>query len=180
MYDKARKKSVLVGGQATLTSFPADTWTWDGTRWESAPGTTPGARIHYGLVYDHAGQRTLMFGGHDPVQRVNKGDTWTWTGSGWTPAAESISPRTHAELGVTSSGVILMGGLNAASATLQFVSGVWRPATATGGPGARYLTAMAYDAKRNVTVLFGGGDPATDRLLDDTWELGATGWRKIR
>ena len=60
------------------------------------------------------------------------------------------------------------------------VNGKWIPSLASGGPGARYLTSMAYDAKRRVTVLFGGGDPASDRLFDDTWELSARGWRKVQ
>ena len=120
-----------------------------------------------------------MFGGFNPVQKSDNGETWAWTGSGWAQAAESTSPRTHAELGVTPTGVILAGGMET-GAVLQLVNGAWRPALAAGGPGVRFLTSMAYDSKRRITVLYGGGDPATDRLFDDTWELGATGWRKIK
>jgi len=37
------------------------------------------------------------------------------------------------------------------------------------GPGPRAYTAMAYDSKRNRSVLFGGGNQ--NGLLGDTWEL---------
>jgi len=129
--------------------------------------------------HDPIGQRTLLFGGSSPDQRADRGDTWAWTGAGWTQAAAPTAPRTHAELGLTGTGVILAGGMET-GAMMQLVDGAWKPAAVAGGPGLRYLPAMAYDPRRGVTVLFGGGDPATDRLLDDTWELSATGWRKIR
>jgi hypothetical protein len=47
-----------------------------------------------------------------------------------------------------------------------------------GGPGARYLTDLAYDERRNVVVLFGGDGPSG--LLGDTWEFDGVTWRQIR
>ena len=43
-----------------------------------------------------------------------------------------------------------------------------------GGPSARYDAKMAYDAAREVTILFGGG--SYGGALGDTWEFGASGW----
>ena len=54
-----------------------------------------------------------------------------------------------------------------------------RPVTVSGEPGPRYLPDIAYDANRNVMVLFGGGDPSGTTLYDDTWEFDGTSWRKI-
>lgn len=49
----------------------------------------------------------------------------------------------------------------------------WGPAGVT-GPTARYGHALAYDAQREVTVLFGGqGEHA---LLSDTWEWNGSSW----
>ena len=47
-------------------------------------------------------------------------------------------------------------------------------------PSARYLTDVAYDTKRDVLVLFGGGDPAGSSLFADTWEFDGTTWRRVR
>jgi hypothetical protein len=30
-----------------------------------------------------------------------------------------------------------------------------------------------------VLVVFGGGDPSNNSLRNDTWELDATGWRRV-
>jgi hypothetical protein len=133
------------------------------------------------MVYDPAGQRVLLFGGSLPPQGGEAGDTWAWNGSTWAPAAPVIAPRTHARLGLTATGVILLGGLQANSPSVQALTNSGWSAASTTGPGARYLTAMALDAARGVTVLFGGGDPASDRLHGDTWEYSpAAGWRRVR
>lgn len=42
----------------------------------------------------------------------------------------------------------------------------------------RYLTGVAFDKHRNVLVVFGGGDPSSDRLFDDLWELDASSWHE--
>ena len=47
-------------------------------------------------------------------------------------------------------------------------------------PGSRYLTDAAYDVKRDVLVLFGGGDANGMSLLADTWEFDGASWRRIR
>ena len=48
------------------------------------------------------------------------------------------------------------------------------------GPSARYLTDVAYDLRRNVLVLFGGGARDSATLYDDTWEFDGSSWRRIR
>ena len=48
----------------------------------------------------------------------------------------------------------------------------------TNGPSSRYQAAMAYDAFRHVTVLFGGqvNVPSGSPVLNDTWEFDGTNW----
>jgi hypothetical protein len=85
-------------------------------------------------------------------------------------------------MGRTAQGMILLGGVpvQAAGSVLLFQNGSWQPTNQPSAPSARILTAMAWDPLRNVTVLFGGGDPASDRLYADTWEYSAaTGWRRV-
>jgi hypothetical protein len=45
-------------------------------------------------------------------------------------------------------------------------------------PGRRALHAMAYDAARGRTVLFGGNGDG--RVLDDTWEWDGARWHRVR
>lgn len=180
VYDATRRRVVLHGGQAVPPSYPAETWTWNGTTWERQTNTAgPGGRIHFGLTYDATGQRVLLFGGVVPGTGT-LGDTWAWTGS-WTPAATAKSPRSHAELGMSASGVLLVGGFDdgGSSVVMQLNGQAWTAAGA--GPGARYLSSIAFDPNRNVAVLYGGGNPDNDQLLADTWEFSAgTGWRKVK
>lgn len=180
-YDAARQRVVLFGGQVTLDSFPDDTWTWDGTSWTQAATTGPAGRVHYSMVYDPGGQRVMLFGGAAPAEHANKGDTWAWSGATWTEAASATVPRTHARIGRTSAGFIVLGGFPALSngSVLSLSGTTWQTVTQPNAPSARYLTAMAYDPVRGVTVLFGGGNPADDRLYADTWQYTpASGWQR--
>jgi hypothetical protein len=82
---------------------------------------------------------------------------------------------------MSASGVLLVGGFDdgGAGVVLQLNGQTWTAAGA--GPGARYLTSIAFDPGRNVTVLYGGGNPDNDQLYADTWEFNAgTGWRKVK
>jgi len=45
---------------------------------------------------------------------------------------------------------------------------------------ARYLSGVAYDERRAVLVLFGGGAADGSTLYNDTWEFDGTSWRRIR
>jgi len=68
----------------------------------------------------------------------------------------------------------VLGGLPVAELVLARREAGWSPL-----PAARYLPGVAYDVKRDVLVLFGGGDPAGMDLFGDTWELDGTTWRRI-
>jgi hypothetical protein len=181
VYDKRLRRIVLFGGQETLESFPADTWAWNGVQWERVATTGPGSRFHHTLVYDPTRERTMLFGGIQPGSGA-RGDTWSWSGTQWQPAASSIAPRSHARLGASGGGIILFGGMDDAPAMqLGARDTAWIAMRSATAPSSRYLTAMAYDPVRAVTVLFGGGEVGSDRLLADTWEYSTgTGWRRVR
>jgi cysteine-rich repeat protein len=74
--------------------------------------------------------------------------------------------------------VVLFGGL---SNTNQYLGNTyendghrWHPMAPAQEPSPRLLPVMAYDAKRHVTVLFGGHDGV---LLGDTWEWNGAQWK---
>jgi hypothetical protein len=53
------------------------------------------------------------------------------------------------------------------------------PLGLSGAPPDRYLPGVAFDRARGVLVVFGGGNPANQDLLNDTWELDSAGWRRV-
>ena len=181
-YDPVSGRVILFGGQIASDSFPADTWTWDGVSWtRRVQSQGPSARIHHSIVYDPKGQRVLMFGGVLPP-RTGLGDTWAWSGSEWRSVAAPWYPRSHSRLAITSRGVVMIGGIPPRSSSSIPLLGdsAWRSEEQPNNPAARYLTAVAFDHLRGVTVLFGGGGPPGDSLYDDTWEHHPlTGWRQV-
>ncbi len=180
-YDDAGGRVLLFGGQTRPDgSFPADTWSWDGTSWTRVATEGPRGRGHHSMIHDPRSNRVLLFGGSAPTTG-RLGDTWAWNDSAWRPAAPDIVPRSHARLGVTSSGVILFGGFSRAPSTpmLRLSGDGWVDVAPAEAPSARYLTAMAFDPRRGVTVLYGGGWGSD--LFADTWEHDAAGgWRRVR
>lgn len=179
-YDAARKRVVLFGGQLGITSFPADTWLWDGSTWTPMSVAGPGARIHHATAFDQATGNVIVFGGVSPAPQ-NLGDTWAWNGTAWSQVTSPMSPRSHASLAPTSRGIVLIGGFPAQSSVMRLENGAWQTDNQPGNPGRRYMAATAYDPVRQVTVLYGGGDPSSDQLFAATWEYSASvGWRKVR
>lgn len=56
---------------------------------------------------------------------------------------------------------------------------IYRDPAGNQGPPGRGETAMAHDAARGRTVLFGGWAYSQDRELDDTWEWDGTTWNDL-
>lgn len=177
-YDAARARVVLFGGQSSLTSFPRDTWTWDGTRWEQVAQTGPQPRVHHAMTYDPIAQQVVAFGGYEPNVR-DRGDTWAWNGSAWAEQPPEVAARTHARMAFDGNlGALVVVGTGGSGAALVRRATSWEPLAAAGGPRARYLPGVAFDARRRVLVVFGGGDPSSDALFSDTWEFDGAAWHQ--
>jgi hypothetical protein len=94
-YDPSRRRTLRFGGWHNPRRF-GDTWSYDGTRWDSLHVTGPAPRNHAALTYDHRRGRVVLFGGHDG-ERVF-GDVWEWVGERWV-AASAAEPRMRIENG---------------------------------------------------------------------------------
>ncbi len=177
-YDPLRGQVVLFGGQQDPTAFPSDTWTWDGGQWDSVSGPSPGGRVHHAMQYDPGAQRIIAFGGFQPPS--DRGDTWAWDGGTWVELPPQAAPRTHGRMAFDEGrgGLVFVGGLNATDGVLLRQNGSWSPLGVAGAPGTRYLPGVAYDRGRGVLVVFGGGDPVTNQLFGDTWELDGAAWHR--
>ena len=181
-YDSVRGVTVMFGGSNGVDL--GDTWEWDGNQWRPAlfaPGPT---RSSHSLAFDTQRGVTVLFGGESPNVL---GDSWEWDGLSWTQVATTgPAPRSeHAMVYDNTRGVtVLFGGLDP-SATVQPYGDSWEwdgttwSQVASSGPGRRHAHAMAFDAQRNKTVLFGGygGQPLTILgLVPETWEYDGASW----
>jgi hypothetical protein len=173
-YDTRRNTLVMHGGTYDIGKSYGETWEWSVQRgWRRFTGAGPGIRDHTQLAYDAARGKCVLFGGSGENPNVAFADTWEFDGTLWERTASSGSMHDRA--------LLTVGGVTEttlAAALLQ--NGRWMPATSTPEPPPRYLTDMAYDAKRNVIVLFGGGDSRGNDLLDDIWEFDGVSWKRIR
>jgi hypothetical protein len=182
-FDVERGVTVLFGGQPNPQSVKRETWEYDGTSWRLATSTGPVGRVHHALQYDPVTKRVLLFGGYAPGGS-DLGDTWSWDGTAWIQLAGGVPPRTHASMAYHRrlGGMLLVGGMNVSSgvgALIRRTSG-WADVPASPQPQARYLTGVAYDERRDVLVLFGGGDAGGNALFADTWEFDGTSWRRVQ
>ncbi len=182
-YDSVRGRAVLFGGSgADPAAMSGDTWEFDGAQWSRVATTGPPPRVHHAMHFDAATGEVLLHGGIGSVGQT-LGDTWGWDGSRWTPRG-SGEARSHARMAFD-------GGLNALVLAGSVTPGVgidmlvrrgntWTPASAAVQPPSRYLTDLAYDARRNLMVLFGGGMAGGTTLYNDTWEYDGSTWRRAR
>jgi cysteine-rich repeat protein len=196
VYDSARDRLVMFGGDAGLTRF-SDTWEWDGADWQlQISATVPPERRAHAMAYDQARSRTVMFGGdegHGEITTKLLNDAWEWDGVDWHRVAFSATPpgRTgHAMAYDDRHGATLMFGgqdleLAQTDSTPRVLgdtwvwSGVsWQQQQPAVSPPPRVQHAMAFDSARGRAVLFGGGvDGGGYQMLgDDTWEWSAGTW----
>jgi hypothetical protein len=195
-YDRARQRIVMFGG-GTDTA----TWEWDGIDWmRHAPANSPPVSKGHGLAYDARRERIVLYGGcvdFDPLMGVCNGpphdELWEWDGDTWTrvSAVGAPPPRGfHAmaydeDLGrviVYGGALDLAAGAPALADTWEWDGTTWTERSDPSSPSARAGAAFAFDAGRGIGLLFGGGASTASgmlRLLADTWQLGADGWRSL-
>jgi hypothetical protein len=157
-----------------------DTWTWDGAAWtQQSPAMHPTPRCCYGMAYDAARGKTVLFGGTDDFTYFK--DTWTWDGTTWTEQHPAHTPPGSANFGMVYDAAIrrvvaFMGeGLDANPWTWDGTD--WTEVPAATQPDSRELEQFAYDGARKQVVMF-GGEVCYD-LCDffrDTWTWDGTDW----
>jgi hypothetical protein len=87
-YDTRRGRILLFGGALGNEEYYDDFWSYDGTSWARISSANPGedgeppARSQYGMVYDTARERLILFGGRNGNGRLS--DLWEWDGTNWT------------------------------------------------------------------------------------------------
>lgn len=134
VYDSARQKTVLFGGQAlganNVAYYAKDTWEWDGNGWTRInTATSPSGREAPAAVYDVNRQRVVLFGGFTNNGNTPINDTWEYDGTDWTKVATSSSPtlRIVAPMGYDSKRLrtVLFGGLVSSGGSSSVLQETW-------------------------------------------------------
>jgi hypothetical protein len=185
-YDASRKKLVLFGGISGAGSYYdrtyySDTWERDGSGWTKLSVSGPAARRASSMAYDASSKAILLHGGYD-AQWTALTDTWTFNGSAWTPAGSDGPVGSGAMAYYPKLGAIVL--VDKFYRTYKWQSGAWTQLEASIRPYDEMEeingTAMVYDARRDVLVLFGGLGNQMSRdwppLYDTVWEFDGTSW----
>ncbi len=157
-----------------------DTWEWDGDDWlPREPAHRPPWRAGPELAYDPLRGETVLFGGGGPsegscgsAESSSCSDTWVWDGEDWAPREPGETPpaRTYHGLAYDDARgrVVLFGGFGtgigtcdageaaSCSDTWEWDGVTWTRRDSSVSPGAVTGHALAHDATRRRTVLFGG------------------------
>jgi N-acetylneuraminic acid mutarotase len=174
-------KSVVFGGFVGYRDYRCETYILDlgSNTWTRAePATRPPGRCAASLAYDPVSEEVVLFGGHAPGADTELGDTWTYdaAASTWTDRGPPTHPGGR-ELAAmvtdsTRGKIMLFGGMssNAYEAdtwSYDVAANTWTELFPPYMPNGRAGHAMAYDARNDVLVMFGGGDGYC--TYSDTW-----------
>jgi Protein kinase domain len=189
-WDADRAEVVMFGGGEPGGpegwSLAGGLWAYDG-QWrrldQDAPGA-PAPRAQLGLVHDTLSGELLVLGGSGSAPPDLHGPPHFADVSAFTPAGQwkvypatelGPSPRRGFACASTPRGVVLYGGIQAHAGDRLadlwlWRNGAWERLDLAGAPPPLVLACMAYDARRDVVVLF-GGSPAHEQVSAEVWEL---------
>jgi len=160
----------------------------------TAPGEPPRLTFH-GMAYHERSGRLVVFGGRRGWAPYGaSGTTWEWDGRTWLERDPAGSPAAREGLAMAYDAargrIVLFGGAAESSGacgspettmcsdTWEWDGVGWGRHTPDRVPPARAQAALAYDAARGRTILFGGERfiPNGVGYLGDTWEWDGETW----
>jgi hypothetical protein len=170
VYDSRRQVMVLFGGSISANAIELnDTWEYDGQQWTDAnPPQSPPPRTFPLMAYDEARGVIVMYGGMQDNEMM-LADTWEYDGTTWTLKSEG-EPILYEEAPIVEAEETPWVPPPGESADMEETQVA---------PSPRSHSAMAYDSKRQVMVLFGGEAITHTLELSDTWEYDGEQWRQV-
>ena len=146
-------------------------------KWEERfPEVVPVGRDDHMMTFDSERGLVVMFGG-DNADHV----TWLWDGTNWFQASPDTQPALKREAALVYDSVrkvsVLFGGYDlvlgdVVNVTWEFDGEFWVGKMPPNAPAPRNNHAMAFDAERELIILFGG-----DVNDDLTWSYDGVDWR---
>jgi hypothetical protein len=187
VFDEIVGEAVFAGGSPVDLSLPAirETWAWNGSEWRKYPPANEFyPSLFFSMFFDATRGETILLPGISAG-----GGTWILRGEQWVhraPARSGPSPRNGASLSYQSAtgSSLMFGGrtdsLQLSDETWEWTAGAWtRVNFGRPSPPPRRGAAIAHDALRGETVIYGGVDEDGDEF-GDTWIWSASGWRPRR
>lgn len=146
-----------------------------------SPANRPYFRRAGAMAFD--GALNVMYGGLTltPAPIVN--ETWTFNGTAWTLANPAVSPPARWGHGMVRdtlrNRLVVFGGRSPtfyldSNDTWEWNGSNWARVLTPSSPPARHGHGIAFDRRRNLTVVFGGVDTQGTRA--DTWEYDGATW----
>lgn len=191
VYDAALGRVLLVDIVPTSSNTWGfdDVWEWDGANWTRVkPKNLPPNRSGFAVAYDGSRQRMLLHGGADSRGLPYFTDTWEWVGDSWVELKSNSDPGARAGhmmvFDEARRRMVRFGGYRTALPWNYLARDTWTWDGANWtdmppmSPPFRYHAAMAYDAARGRTVLFGG--QTGNDLRDDTFEFDGVRWIRMK
>jgi len=90
IYDAARRRMLLFGGNDHSGHIYGDTWTWDGRAWTKISESGPPPRGGAQLAWDAGTRSVLLFGGF--ARDTTYDDVWRWDGARWAKVEGAAVP----------------------------------------------------------------------------------------
>ncbi len=184
-YDSQRGVMVLVSS-AVVAGFIVDrTYEFSGTSWTQVSTAGPALRAGFSMAFDAGIGRVVLFGGFS--NGGYSSDTWEWDGTSWAlyaagnpPARQSAAMCFDSQRGV----LVMFGGWTQGPGSSS-LPGTWERSgrtwsqVASTGPAPRREAAMAFDTVRQHALLYGGRDPGSFDMFDDTYVWDGVSWREF-
>lgn len=205
----SRTGQVILFGGFRLSGMLNDTWAYDpvANRWTNlTTATHPSIACTWcfataGMVYDSGADRVILFGGTTgPDNNANEtwaydvtGNTWTqmhptdfpWFNHDFSMAYDSAADRVLYFGGATITPDMYYVGTNA-TWSYDYTNDSWTLLGPATPPSARFGASMAYDARTDRTLLFGGCTNGYElwpscAMANDTWsyDYGSNTWTNV-
>ena len=165
---------VLAASALTTGAAPASADTATLNWGQQNPTQSPPGRVYAAMDYDSHRDRVVLVGGGSGCC-TSYADTWEWDGSRWSQVATSGPGGIGGAMAYDTQrrvSVFFNGGQ-----TWEWNGTGWVQKFPANSPSARTWTAMAYDAARQVVVLFGGTGGGVED--GDTWTYDGTNWARM-
>jgi hypothetical protein len=174
---------VGTGGVPVGAAAPSSAWT------QISPASSFAVGDDASMAYDSGTDQVILFGGFNSAPT---NETESWNGSTWEELTPADSPpvRYDASMAFDAAtnqlllfggcGVAVSGGYCYLNDTWSWNGDNWTELDPADSPPAMGLASMAYDAKTERIILFGGAGPtASSGTFDDTWSWDGTNWTQL-